>query len=91
MAAPVNHQILLKSRPEGAPSLDNFTLKQGSVPEPGYGEVADSTPEQPRSDYLRTFTQGGVATSARGTTGAKGGLKIRPSANRAAAWRPRSR
>ena len=39
MVARVNRQILLKSRPEGAPSLDNFTLKRGSVPEPGDGEV----------------------------------------------------
>jgi NADPH-dependent curcumin reductase len=42
MVARVNHQILLKSRqsrPEGAPSLDNFALKHGSVPEPGDGEV----------------------------------------------------
>jgi N-terminal domain of oxidoreductase len=39
MVARVNRQILLESRPEGAPSLDNFTLKQGSVPEPGHGEV----------------------------------------------------
>ena len=39
MVARVNRQILLKSRPEGAPSLDNFTPKQGSVPEPGDGEV----------------------------------------------------
>jgi hypothetical protein len=29
MVARVNRQIVLKSRPEGAPSLDNFTLKQG--------------------------------------------------------------
>jgi NADPH-dependent curcumin reductase len=39
MVAHFNRRILLKSRPEGAPSLDNFTLKQGSVPEPGDGEV----------------------------------------------------
>jgi NADPH-dependent curcumin reductase CurA len=39
IVARVNRQILLKSRLEGAPSLDNFTLKQGSVPEPGDGEV----------------------------------------------------
>jgi hypothetical protein len=31
MVARVNRRILLKSRPEGAPSLDNFALKQGSV------------------------------------------------------------
>jgi NADPH-dependent curcumin reductase CurA len=39
MVAPVNRQILLKSRPDGAPSLDNFTLKQGALPEPADGEV----------------------------------------------------
>jgi hypothetical protein len=39
MVARVNRQILLKNRPEGVPSLDNFVLKQSSVPEPGDGEV----------------------------------------------------
>jgi NADPH-dependent curcumin reductase len=39
MAANINRQILLKSRPEGAPSLDNFELTQAPVPEPGEGEV----------------------------------------------------
>jgi NADPH-dependent curcumin reductase CurA len=39
MVAPVNRQILLKSRPQGTPSLDDFTLNQCSVPEPGDGEV----------------------------------------------------
>ena len=32
MIARINRQILLKSRPEGAPSLDNFTLEQDSAP-----------------------------------------------------------
>jgi NADPH-dependent curcumin reductase CurA len=39
MAANINRQILLKSRPEGTPSLDNFELAQAPVPEPGEGEV----------------------------------------------------
>ena len=39
MADGVNRQILLKSRPEGAPSLDNFELAQAPIPEPGEGEV----------------------------------------------------
>jgi NADPH-dependent curcumin reductase len=39
MAANVNRQILLKSRPEGAPSLANFELTQAPIPEPGEGEV----------------------------------------------------
>jgi NADPH-dependent curcumin reductase len=39
MSGSVNRQILLKSRPEGTPSLDNFELAQAPVPEPGDGEV----------------------------------------------------
>src|SRR5882762_5670654 len=39
MSDNINRQILLKSRPEGAPSLENFELKQAPVPEPGEGEV----------------------------------------------------
>src|SRR5262245_64853846 len=39
MVAGVNRQVLLKSRPEGAPSLDNFELTQAPMPEPGEGEV----------------------------------------------------
>jgi NADPH-dependent curcumin reductase len=39
MAASINHQILLKSRPEGPPSLDNFELTERPTPDPGEGEV----------------------------------------------------
>jgi NADPH-dependent curcumin reductase CurA len=39
MAESVNRQILLKSRPEGAPGLGNFDLAQGPMPEPADGEV----------------------------------------------------
>jgi NADPH-dependent curcumin reductase len=39
MAAAVNRQVLLKSRPAGAPRLDNFEVVQRPVPEPGDGEV----------------------------------------------------
>jgi NADPH-dependent curcumin reductase len=39
MAAAVNRQVLLKSRPDGAPGLDNFEFAQRPVPEPGDGEV----------------------------------------------------
>ena len=34
MATDVNRQILLKSRPEGAPNLDNFELVQARCPNP---------------------------------------------------------
>jgi NADPH-dependent curcumin reductase len=39
MAASVNRQILLKSRPEGPPGLENFELTETPIPEPGEGEV----------------------------------------------------
>src|SRR5947209_5953270 len=39
MSGSVNRQIVLKSRPEGAPSLDNFELREGQIPEPSEGEV----------------------------------------------------
>jgi NADPH-dependent curcumin reductase CurA len=38
-AKPANRQIVLKSRPEGAPELGNFELVQAPMPEPGDGEV----------------------------------------------------
>ena len=39
MLGSVNRQIVLKSRPEGAPSLNNFELTEAPIPEPGDGEV----------------------------------------------------
>src|SRR5258708_1045698 len=39
MPASINRQILLKSRPDGAPGLDNFELVRSPVPEPADGEV----------------------------------------------------
>jgi NADPH-dependent curcumin reductase CurA len=53
MVAPVNRQILLNSRPEGAPSLDNFTLKEGPVPDPGDGEVLMRTRWLSLDPYMR--------------------------------------
>jgi NADPH-dependent curcumin reductase CurA len=39
MAESVNRQVLLKSRPEGVPRLENFQLTQASMPQPSEGEV----------------------------------------------------
>src|SRR6266478_1963925 len=39
MPATVNRQILLKSRPSGAPSAENFELVERPIPQPGEGEV----------------------------------------------------
>jgi N-terminal domain of oxidoreductase len=53
MAASVNRQILLKSRPEGAPSLGNFELAKIPVPEPGDGEVLMRTRYLSLDPYMR--------------------------------------
>ncbi len=39
MAVNGNRQVLLKSRPEGAPGLDNFELVESPIPEAGEGAV----------------------------------------------------
>ncbi|HKA78657.1 MAG TPA: NADP-dependent oxidoreductase [Xanthobacteraceae bacterium] len=39
MTARVNRQILLQSRPEGPPGLENFELVERPMPDPGEGEV----------------------------------------------------
>ncbi len=39
MTENVNRQILLASRPDGVPSLDNFRISEAPMPEPGEGEA----------------------------------------------------
>ncbi|HFQ5326625.1 TPA: NADP-dependent oxidoreductase [Vibrio vulnificus] len=39
MAQPTNRQIVLASRPVGAPTAENFTLKQSDIPTPAQGEM----------------------------------------------------
>lgn len=53
MADGINRQILLRSRPEGAPGLDNFELAQSPVPEPGDGEVLMRTRYLSLDPYMR--------------------------------------
>jgi NADPH-dependent curcumin reductase CurA len=53
MAADINRQIVLRSRPEGAPGLDNFELVQSNVPEPGNGEVITRTRWLSLDPYMR--------------------------------------
>ncbi|MET0924651.1 MAG: NADP-dependent oxidoreductase, partial [Xanthobacteraceae bacterium] len=53
MAASTNRQILLKSRPQGAPSLDNFELTETPIPEPGDGEVLMRTRYLSLDPYMR--------------------------------------
>ena len=53
MAASTNRQILLKSRPQGAPSLDNFELTESPIPEPGEGELLMRTRYLSLDPYMR--------------------------------------
>jgi NADPH-dependent curcumin reductase len=53
MAAPVNRQIVLKSRPEDMPGLDNFALTEAAVPEPADGEVLVRTLYLSLDPYMR--------------------------------------
>jgi NADPH-dependent curcumin reductase CurA len=53
MAAAVNRQILLHSRPEGAPSRDNFELVAQPVPQPGAGELLMRTLYLSLDPYMR--------------------------------------
>jgi NADPH-dependent curcumin reductase len=49
----INRQIVLKSRPEGSPSLDNFELRETSVPQPREGEVLIRTLYLSLDPYMR--------------------------------------
>ena len=53
MAVDINRQILLKSRPDGAPEVGNFELVQSPVPEPGEGEVQMRTRYLSLDPYMR--------------------------------------
>jgi NADPH-dependent curcumin reductase CurA len=54
MAAMANKQILLASRPAGAPSLDNFRLVESEVPQPGDKEVLIRTLYLSVDPYMRS-------------------------------------
>jgi len=53
MAAGINRRIVLKSRPDGAPGLNNFELVRGPVPEPAEGEVLMRTRYLSLDPYMR--------------------------------------
>jgi NADPH-dependent curcumin reductase CurA len=53
MTGSVNRQILLKSRPEGTPTLDNFELAESPIPEPGDGAVLMRTIYLSLDPYMR--------------------------------------
>src|SRR5436305_14980267 len=53
MVSALNRQFLLKSRPKGSPSVDNFELVKRPVPEPGEGEVLLRTLYLSLDPYMR--------------------------------------
>src|SRR4051794_41386148 len=53
MSMSVNRQILLKSRPAGAPSEDNFSLVEAPIPEPGMGRFLARTLYLSLDPYMR--------------------------------------
>jgi NADPH-dependent curcumin reductase CurA len=53
MSTAANRQILLKSRPDGAPSLANFELVERPAPEPRDGEVLMRTRYLSLDPYMR--------------------------------------
>ena len=53
MADTLNRRILLASRPEGEPTLDNFTLDTAPLPSPGPGEVLTRTLWLSLDPYMR--------------------------------------
>jgi NADPH-dependent curcumin reductase CurA len=53
MASATNRQILLKSRPQGKPSAENFAHVEQPVPEPGEGQVLLRTLYLSLDPYMR--------------------------------------
>jgi len=50
---PVNRRIVLKSRPLGAPTAENFRLEESAVPAPSAGEVLLRTLYLSIAPYMR--------------------------------------
>ena len=46
-------RIVLASRPDGAPTADNFRLEEGPVPTPGDGEVLVRVKYMSLDPYMR--------------------------------------
>src|SRR5215213_3249593 len=53
MSAPMNRQVVLKSRPTGEPTEDHFALVETPVPEPGPGQFLARTIYLSLDPYMR--------------------------------------
>jgi NADPH-dependent curcumin reductase CurA len=64
MAETMNRQILLKSRPEGAPTAANFELVERPVPQPDDGQVLMRTRYLSLDPYMRGRMNAGASYAA---------------------------
>jgi NADPH-dependent curcumin reductase CurA len=64
MAATMNRQILLKNRPEGAPTAANFELVERPAPEPGEGQALLRTRYLSLDPYMRGRMKAGASYAA---------------------------
>jgi NADPH-dependent curcumin reductase CurA len=53
MSRPKNRQVLLKSRPVGAPGVDNLEIVETDAPEPGEGQILSRTIYLSLDPYMR--------------------------------------
>src|SRR3954452_22066771 len=60
-AAPVNRQVLLKSRPEGEPTEDNFELVERPIPEPAEGQYLARVIDLSLDPYMRGRMSAGAS------------------------------
>jgi len=65
----MNKQWLLKSRPVGEPTVDNFELVETAIPEPGDGEFLMKTIYMSLDPYMRGRMNAGKSYSARAELG----------------------
>jgi NADPH-dependent curcumin reductase len=63
-ASPQNRQIVLRSRPVGLPTPENFGMDDGPVPEPGDGEVLTRTLWLSLDPYMRGRMNAGKSYAA---------------------------
>ena len=69
MLGSMNRQIVLKSRPEGAPSIGNFELMETPTPEPSEGEVLMRIIYLSLDPYMRGRMSAASAAGARAHVG----------------------
>ena len=65
LGSEVNRKIVLASRPEGKPTVENFRLEQGAIPVAGDGQVLLKTEYLSLDPYMRGRMNAGKSYAAR--------------------------